>query len=239
MELHQEVVRALRARLSQESADASGTLSDVDLLRFLRARSMDLDSAHSMVRAHLVWAARVRPAAISQVEVAPVLRDGVVRLVGGAQNKPPVMWFQAACWKPAAYNATTFVSAIVYFVEKSLKVGDRFVAVFDLTGWRLGFMLHAGKIHGMITTLQEQYPERLVAAVVVRAPVVFGIMWELIKGLLDPSTADKVHFAEHEPEKERALLTRFIDERDLPTALGGQLEREIPVPNIPGEPNLA
>jgi hypothetical protein len=232
-------VLALRAKLSKgPDAQASAALSDADLLRFLRARQLHLPSAETMFSVHLKWQARVRPSAIEQETARGVLSDGVVRLLDMGTGIP-AMWFQAGLWQPSAYSAHVFVTAIIYFVERALRCGEQFVAIFDLSGWRVGFTMHIPKIHGMITTLQDHYPERLHAALVLRARAVFHVAWKLIRTVIDPVTAKKVLFAPVEPAAaERALVNRFVDDDRLPKRLGGLSADEIPVPNIPGEPNL-
>jgi hypothetical protein len=225
------LIAVLRAALP------SAALADADLLRFLQASSMELDDAYARVRMHIDWVERVRPGSITQTSaVRAVLRDGVVRLIDGGRR--PVLWVQAACWHPAAYDVDTFVTAVVYVVEKALALGDSFVAVFDLSGWSHAYMWHIGKLRTLIDTLHAHYPLRLDLALIVRAPLVFDVAWRILKHVIDPITVRKVTFVVDQtlvPE----LLAHVIATNALPLELGGARITPIPVPNIPGEPDAA
>lgn len=230
------LVAVLRAALPPQQVS---DLGDADLVRFLRASSMELDDAYARVRAHLEWVDRVQPGSITQtLAVRSVLRDGVVRLIDGGRR--PVLWVQAACWCPTAYDVDTFVTAVVYVVEKALALGDSFVAVFDLSGWSHTYMWHLGKLCKLIDTLHAHYPLRLDLAVIARAPLFFDVAWRILKRAIDPITVRKVTFAVDQalvPE----LLAHVIDANALPVELGGTrcISEPIPVPNIPGEPDAA
>ena len=47
-------------------------------------------------------------------------------------------------------------------------MGERFIVIFD-KGWKLSHAMHMRKIKRLISTLQDHYPERLEAAILMRA----------------------------------------------------------------------
>ncbi len=68
----------------------------------------------------------------------------------------------------------------------------RFLVVFDMSGWRLSHGLQLRKVHALVRTLQDHYPEMLEAAILLKVNRFFASAWRLIKPLLDPVTAAKV-----------------------------------------------
>ena len=86
-----------------------------------------------------------------------------------------------------------------------------------------------------VCVLQLLYLEKLTAAIFVGTPPIFNVVWDLIRVALDPSTVRKVHFA----DQSNKILKMYVDERELPVKLGGQLQTDnIPIPNIPNVPTI-
>ena len=71
-----------------------------------------------------------------------------------------------------------------------------------------------------------------------RAPGIFAGAWSVIRGFIDPVTAAKVSFVPWEAEAEMRALAEVGATAVMPPAYGGTNESDVPVPNIPGEPNL-
>ena len=61
-----------------------------------------------------------------------------------------------------------------------------------------------------MSTVQDHYPERLRAALLIRTPGIFEASWRLIKPWIDPNTAQKVHFLPRGAAEAAALL-EFVD----------------------------
>ena len=92
-----------------------------------------------------------------------------------------------------------------------------------------------------MSTVQDHYPERLRAALLLRAPRVFAAAWAAIAPWLDAATAAKVSFvppADADAERQ-ALLDAGVPAASLPKRYGGAIDDDaIPVPNFHGEPNV-
>ena len=117
----------------------------------------------------------------------------------------------------------------------AVQVAEQFVFLFDMAGWRISHGLHLRKVHAHITTLQEHYPERLRAALLVGVPAIFFASWKLIRLMLDPVTASKVTFLRG-GESQTAELLEHIDKSILPVRYGGE-RRDEDTP-VPGELTL-
>ena len=207
-------------------------------LRFSLARKGDVSKAGAMLAADLKWRAATQPAAVRQEEVMRALPSGAWRVAGSTSSGLPVLVIHLALWNPEAYDVDEYGRYVCYFVEKMLRMGERFVVIFDMKGWKLSHALHMSKIQKSVTTVQDHYPERLEKALLMRAPLIFSAPWTVIKGFLDPRTAVKVAFVAKSPEAEARALEECGARKCMPKGYGGEVEELTVVPNLPGEPNV-
>jgi hypothetical protein len=70
-------------------------------------------------------------------------------------------------------------------------------------------------------------------------PGIFASAWRIIKRFMDPATASKVAFIGASPQDERSAFEAVGAWELIPEAYGGPRKGPVPVPNIPGEPNVA
>ena len=221
----------LESRLAVDHATA---------LRFSRARKGDLAKTEAFLAADLKWRADFKPDRVRQADLPNALPSGSWRLVG--QSSPdgyPVLLVTLALWNPSDYDVEEYGSYACYFLEAMCRIGERFIVVFDMAGWKLSHALHMRKIKRLVSTLQDHYPERLERALLLRAPGIFAGAWKIIKGFVDPNTAAKVAFIANSREAESQALEEVGALRVVPTCYGGHNEEVVPVPNIPGEPSVA
>jgi hypothetical protein len=66
---------------------------------------------------------------------------------------------------------------------------------------------------------QNYYPESLAKMFIINSPFLFNSVWNMIKPLLDEVTVHKIYVLSSNYEKK---LLEFIDEENLPAALGGK-----------------
>jgi len=217
---------------------AAEPFSDADYLRFLRARGGDVTKARTFLEEHLEWRAHTRPAHITRERVDRVLTSGVCRLTGVTLERTGVLWFRVDMWDPSSYDVNAWLQFIAFLAERTTASADRFITIFDMDGWRLSHAMHLGKIHGMISVLQNHYPERLEAALLLRAPTIFDAAWRLIRPVIDPVTASKVFFVRRADEAQ--TLPSFVAPEVLPDIFGGGKlpAASIPFPNLPGVENV-
>jgi hypothetical protein len=128
---------------------------------------------------------------------------------------------------------------VVFFCERMCQMGQGFVVIFDMSGWKLSHALQLRKVNALVSTLQDHYPERLIAAKLLRTPGIFSAAWKAIRPWLDPVTAAKVSFISSKAEKD-AFTSAGVPESLIPQTYGGTLDpAAIPVPNLPGEPAVS
>lgn len=89
--------------------------------------------------------------------------------------------------------------------------------IMDLKGvglsqfWKVsGYVQQASKIG------QDYYPETMGKLFVLNPPWLFGTVWSVIKGYLDPATVEKIHILTNEKQ-----LLEHIEPENLPMLVGG------------------
>jgi hypothetical protein len=112
--------------------------------------------------------------------------------------------------------------------------------VQDCSGWRFAHATHLRKIKAGCDMMQNHYPERLEASVVMNAPWIFNASWKVIQPWIDPRTVAKITFASGNAE----ILAAFEKAR-IPLALvpadyggAGPAVADSPCPNMPPEPDV-
>ena len=198
--------------------------------------------AAKMLEAHVKWRDEVKPGEVTQADISKSLPSGCWRVLGLTDDGSPVLWVQVSKWNPHEYSFEEYQNYVAYFVhhaETMFSNATEYSVVFDMAGWGLWMARYLSYINRLVKIAQDHYPERLRTVLLLNTPMLFRASWALIKPWLDAKTAAKVHFI----RGQKALLKSMDDvhfKRDLlPKTLGGDLDDEsIPIPNIPGEPNV-
>lgn len=104
--------------------------------------------------------------------------------------------------------------------ESTDKLKYKHIVVLDLNGF--GFKHASKKFFGQIKSTididQFFYPESLVHLFIINAPFIFKTLWSIVKGWLDPITAQRISVIRGGYLKE---LEKFIDKDQIPTFYGG------------------
>ena len=220
---------ALMERLNVDKATA---------LRFARARKGDLVKAEAFLAADIKWRTETKPEAVTQADVSIALPSGCWRLLGATEGGFQVLFIQLGLWNPDKYDTEEYGRYANYFLEAMCKLGERFIVIFDMKGWKLSHAWHMKKIARLVSTLQDHYPERLEKALLMRAPGIFAGAWTVIKGFIDPVTVKKVAFVSSSAEAETMALKACGAWSVVPKCYNGDSDAAPPVPNIPGEKNI-
>jgi len=230
--------------MSQSDADFIASVCSVypsfskkDVLRFLAANNTH-SKARLMIDTTARWRKETRPEQVTQALVSSALDGGCWRLLGTTTTGYPVVWVQLSLWDPSKYDVELYRMHAIYWLEHLGKIGERFTVLFDLSGWKLSFATEIRKIAALAATLQSHYPERLEAALMLRAPFVFSSAWTLIRPLLAPVTAAKITFVPTRQETQ-VLAGRGIGLEIVPSLYGGSRRQPVPFPNLPGECDLS
>lgn len=216
---------------------ASTDHPDVLVLRFLRARKWNVDDALAMLLAclkwrlqedidYLVWAGE------SELNLR-LMRAGFGVLHKTDRLGQPVIHIPVRLNDPKAQPHQHIVDYTIYLMEVARVVlrppVEKVCLVFDTTDMSMANMDWTF-FKKFLSYLENYYPECLGLVIVYNASWVFNSLWKLIRPLLDPVVASKVHFASTKEE-----LAQFIDPANLPKSHQGTSDfsytYKLPQPN--------
>jgi hypothetical protein len=238
----QEALEVLReaVRTSEKGDEEERQLAESDraLLRFLRARKFHVEKAKKMAFNNLEWRAKWKPLQVGPADMPNALPSGAWRYAGYGKNGMPIILIKASLWRPSLYyGVDEYVKMVSWFLEHNFQRMntdetniEKSMILFDLSGFSL-FNNDMRCVIQLIDINQNQYPERLGLAFVFNAPWVFQGVWKIIRPLLDPVTAAKVHMLGGDYKD---TLLEYIDEEVLSTDIGGS-HAEYPIPTAEEE----
>ncbi|KAJ1645727.1 hypothetical protein J3B02_003423 [Coemansia erecta] len=211
---------------------------DVLLLRFLRARKWQVDDALDMLLKCLRWRIDEELDRVVWQGEGP-LNLALMRRGIGAVHKTdrigqPVLHIPVKLNDPKAQPSDHMIDFTVYLMEVARVVlhppAEKVCLVFDTTDMSLSNMDWTF-FRTFLHYLEHYYPECLGLVLIYNASWVFNGLWKLIRPLLDPVVASKVHFLGSREE-----IKQFIDPKNLPKHFGGKekFSYEYPMPQ-PGE----
>ena len=222
------------------------------LLRFLRARKLNVDAAHEMVMKNHEWRTEEKISELADKDARDVLGCEVEAIwpylpcwmQGEARNGQPVIYKEWGNfkYKEISIHTTTpdFVRYHVWMNEmgsralgrQSLKHGrriDKFTCIFSAKGWQPFLMKHGAMpfVKEVTAIDQTHYPERLAAIYIINAPRLITMVWSVVRRWLDPVTREKVHILKAE-KNWRPLIEAIVDNENLPDIYGGTAPVEKP-----------
>ncbi|KDD73627.1 CRAL/TRIO domain-containing protein, partial [Helicosporidium sp. ATCC 50920] len=233
------------ADLRRVVEQATGTLrpifDDLYMRRFLRARGHDVAEAKKMFMRHLKWRQEYGCDGVLEDFVFEE-RDAVLTIYPQGYHKTdrlgrPIYIQHLGQVDLRKLTAITSEDRMIRFhvqeYERALKyifpgcsvVAGRAVtqtlAIVDLKG--VGLRHLAGdtkRILGDIVRIDsDNYPETLGNTVIINAPGVFKLLWNIVKPMLDTRTQAKIHVASSNYMPD---LLKWVDEDSIPAYLGGK-----------------
>ncbi|KAJ3208946.1 cytosolic factor, phosphatidylinositol/phosphatidylcholine transfer protein [Entophlyctis luteolus] len=213
---------------------------DALLLRFLRARRLDVDKAKAMLDAYLTWRVEFKVDEIVKTFRFPEY-DRIMELYPRFYHKTdkfgrPVYFevMSTLSSKLLDGDITTPERFLKYYVREyektvqyrfaalSLKAGktiDKSCTIMDLKNVPIMQFNSIRKFLAQVTHIaQNYYPETLGSMFLINAPLVFQGVWKVVKGMLDENTVAKISILGASYQKE---LLQVIDAENLPAEYGG------------------
>lgn len=182
--------------------------ADLLPMRFLKARSWEVDAAMRMLLTCLSFRRKSIPGAMmSEVAGEP---DFLAALHKGKSFVPcyddrgrTVTYIKLANHARGDCSQDVFERYTLYAMEHAhllhLPRQDRTVLLVDMTGFYIT-TLDLGAIKFIINNFEMYYPEELSEGVIHNAPWLFSTAWAAIKPLLRPVTREKITFTSSETQ---------------------------------------
>ncbi|CAG7721230.1 unnamed protein product [Allacma fusca] len=236
-----EAVREFRKRVTDLIPKFKSDFhrQDLGLLRFLRARDLNLNKSEEMLRKHLFWRSENRVDEIFK-EKLPLhfYEDFPVKLCGKDKEGYLVAAAQIGKWDfRSAVEAglkNEFILFVIQWFERlvdifdQLSTKDRFYGqlciIFDFEGFAYRQLASKGVITMLVELIQifeANYPEVLRVIWIINAPAVFNILWGIIKPFLTERTTSKIRIHGSNRGKWRADIVSMVKEENIPSIYSG------------------
>lgn len=235
---NQEAVKQFQKLMEEVDESLKNTFENVHqgyrnetLMRFLKARDMNVGKAHKMLLDCLQW--RIE-SEIDNILAKPIIPNDLYRAVrdsqlvglsGYSKEGHPVI--------AVGVGQSTFDKASVnYYVQSHIQMNeyrDRVVLpsatkkygkyigtcvkVLDMTGLRLS-ALNQIKLLTVVSTIDDlNYPEKTDTYYIVNVPYIFSACWKVVKPLLQERTRRKIQVLQGSGKDE---LLKIMDYASLP-----------------------
>lgn len=218
-----EALEHFRERIKELNNPRTHECTEVAHLRWLRARKFDVDKAYEMYKNFLEWREEKGIDKLNLNCFDQALKTKAVAFMGeDKQGRQGIVIFPAR-HTPGTLESHELENLMAFTIEvacQCLKTSDRFTILFDYEGWGLScvdstvdkVIMHVG---------QNNYPERLGEALLIKPPWYFSTVWSIVKVFLDEKTKSKFTFAKCYSE----VTERFTPE-NLLTKYGGKMQEQ-------------
>ena len=241
------VVEELKIRLaaSPELKLKEELCNDVWLARFSRARKRNVEEAWSMVVANIKWRADNNVDSIDQwaesEEGKELISVWPNQDYGLAKDGRPLICEQMVTMDPervfTRFSDEDLIKLHIYIMERDLRrtmesseaLGrpiTECVVVENVGG--LGFH-HASSqaidlMKQCLAIDEKNYVEMAGALIVINAPMLFPLIYRLLKPFIDENTASKMQFHSASAWQSSPQFAKFVSVESLPSEWGGQSE---------------
>lgn len=205
----------------------------VILMKFLRARNLNLDEAKAMFISTLRWRQSFDVEGAIKEQYPEDVFGGLGKIFGKDKQGHPVVYnLYGAAKDTGAFNdIQRFLRWRVAFMERSIalldfETVDRAIQIHDYQGVGLFDRTENSKRAASEATsiFQGHYPELLARKFFVNVPSFMTWIFWLFKPLISSATLGKMTVVGSGPRTIGAALLPIIDERELPKRYGGSAE---------------
>ncbi|CAK9323974.1 unnamed protein product [Citrullus colocynthis] len=214
-------------RLVEKNGVSTEKYSDPTMMRFLIARSMNVEKAAKMFVQWQKWRETMIPnGRIDESEIEDELGARKIYLQGLSKNGHSVMIVKGNKHFPAK-DQVQFKKYVAYSLDKTIssafkgrEIGnEKLIGILDLQQISYKNIDPRGLITGF-QSLQAYYPERLAKCYIINMPRFFVSVWKMVSRFLEKATLEKIVIVSNEEEK-RSMIEE-IGEEVLPVEYGGK-----------------
>eukprot|EP01095_Lingulamoeba_sp_RSL-Kostka_P012968 TRINITY_DN5243_c0_g1_i1.p1 TRINITY_DN5243_c0_g1~~TRINITY_DN5243_c0_g1_i1.p1 ORF type:complete len:780 (+),score=221.01 TRINITY_DN5243_c0_g1_i1:297-2342(+) len=198
--------------------------NDHELLRFLRARNLDIDKSSQMLVNYWEWYAEKSPWEITFSMIEETAYKKICHFHYHDKDGYPTLIVYAERYIAKDRDVDAILEFILYVIYHAINClkppNERFSALIDHQGFGRK-NVDMSLASNLIPIFQSYFPERLGNVYLINIGWTFKSLWKVTRNLLDSKTTDKVNFI----DKTENLLD-FFDRDKLPKYLGGTSEYE-------------
>ncbi|PAV19650.1 CRAL TRIO domain-containing [Pyrrhoderma noxium] len=214
--------------------DTSNAKSSVILMKFLRARDLDVDKAKEMLVKTLKWRIEFKTDDLLNEEFPQDIFGNVGHIYGNDKEGRPItynLYGGNKDLKAVFGDVDRFIRWRVALMEKGIALIDfenidQMIQVHDYEGVGLNSRdANSKKAAATATTIfQDYYPEFLYKKFFVNVPAIFTWIFWLFKPLVSAQTLAKMSVVGTGPATIGKDLLPHIDAKELPKRYGGEAE---------------
>ncbi|KAF5307659.1 hypothetical protein FQR65_LT06714 [Abscondita terminalis] len=210
--------------------------NDYFLVRWLRARSWNVEAAEKMLRTSLQWRKFWDVDNLKTWEPVEALRIYYPSGSTGcdAEGSPVIFVPFASLDIVGILHCTSkqeMIKLTIKILENYLEIardtgGNNIVVVFDMDGFNLkdyAWRPAAEVVVGLLQMYEANYPEILKSCYIINAPTVFAVAFSVVKRFLNEYTLGKISIYKADPRKWQKVLRDHIPPEILPKYYGGDL----------------
>jgi DNA-binding protein H-NS len=220
-----EALEQFREKIKQLPTPRDSECTEAAHLRWLKARKFDVEKAHEMYENYITWRTERGIENLSVSSFDQAIKTKAVSFMGeDKQGRCGIVIFPAR-HVPGTIECTELENLLAFTIEAACHCqtkNDKFAILFDYDGWGLSCV--DSNVDKVIMNIgQNNYPERLGEALLIRPPWYFSTVWSIVKVFLDEKTKSKFQFVKCYDE----LRERFTPENLLEKYGGTRQEESI------------
>jgi hypothetical protein len=193
---------------------------DGDLMRFLRARELDIEKSVALLVEAVVWRLNTNPEALIDSDEPGLVACRQLRVMWTSER--PALDGKVVIYMKVRYNPHAVESRINHMIaimEEAVRKLDAnppqtqmiWIASFERFARSPGGRAVA---QGCLDVLQKSYAERLGGMWILNAPWLFGAMYTLLSPFVSSRTKEKLHWLNGDEAAVRAALATVVGEVD-------------------------
>ncbi|XVF43540.1 hypothetical protein PTKIN_Ptkin02bG0047800 [Pterospermum kingtungense] len=227
MEKSQELALTQMRKSVEKLGFSTEEYGDPTLMRFLIARSMNIEKAAKMFVQWLKWRSSFVPNGfISESEVPDQLEARKISLQFSSKTGYAVMVVQACKHFPPK-DHLQFKKFVVYLLDKTIASSvkgretgtQKLIGILDFQNITYKNVDPRGLITGF-QFLQAYFPERLAKCYLLNMPGFFVSVWRMVSRFIEKATLEKIVIVTNEDEKKSFI--EEIGEEAVPIEYGGK-----------------
>eukprot|EP00005_Dracoamoeba_jomungandri_P000353 CAMPEP_0174256414 /NCGR_PEP_ID=MMETSP0439-20130205/5650_1 /TAXON_ID=0 /ORGANISM="Stereomyxa ramosa, Strain Chinc5" /LENGTH=1090 /DNA_ID=CAMNT_0015339007 /DNA_START=62 /DNA_END=3331 /DNA_ORIENTATION=- len=199
-------------------------VDDVTLLKYVRARKLELEPSINLLKAGLWYRDKNNLNDISISEVLPEIQGGMFRVLPDARDKDGrlVLVVMTEHYRPAKSSPQALIRAVYYLLDNVLEGNAKlqrigFSVVIDCKNSSYS-NFDSSMPKPLIEAVVGKYPARVGYVIIVNIPWFFRFVWAIIRSLLSDYLAQKFHIATIEE------ITQWVEASSLLPMHGGSYQ---------------
>lgn len=243
-----EKIRELRSKLPSDLLTKERYGDDYYLIRWLRARNLDVEKAAEMLTKSMQWRKENEADEVftKNMEVPLKYRkiyptgllgtddeDCLVELLPLGRFCHRILMDNEGMETAMKYNmiwVENMLKRLEEIEEKTGKKGLKFLQVVDMEYYSYKELTYGPAREFLLETnnvFAENFPELLKSCIVINAPKVFTILWNMIRPFMNKATVEKVQIyggGEQDVQNWKAILRSKLKPENVPKRWGGTRE---------------